>query len=141
MSTLETTPQVSAIVRIEALYQRLTRAKELVAQGKVSPVYGLPEYFIVEGRDTRYLVNGSCNCPDATHRAELLKGNCKHRLAAILYAEQCTTPVPSRVEGPDTSRTTAASSKAWSVPSNSEFAEAAPSSTDPQLERKIAELY
>ena len=48
----------------------------------------MPRYFIVQGKDTRYLVNGSCNCPDATHRTELLKGYCKHRLAALLYAEQ-----------------------------------------------------
>ena len=128
MSTTESTPQVSPIARIEALYQRLTRAKELVAQGKVSPVYGLPQYFFVEGQNTRYLVNGSCNCPDATYRTELLKGNCKHRLAALLYTEQSAMVKTPQATKPEPAQADTGT-------------QAAPSATDPELERKIIELY
>jgi hypothetical protein len=34
------------------------------------------------------LVNGECRCPDATNRIDLVKGFCKHRLTALLYAEE-----------------------------------------------------
>jgi hypothetical protein len=73
------TTNVSPITQIEALYDRLSRARELVAKGKVHPIYGMENYYIVEGSNARYRVNGSCNCPDATNRAELTKGLCKHR--------------------------------------------------------------
>ena len=62
---------VSPIAQIEALYDRLGKARTLVADGKVSPVYGIAEYYIVEGSSAKYLVNGSCNCPDAVNRVEL----------------------------------------------------------------------
>jgi predicted nucleic acid-binding Zn finger protein len=48
----------------------------------------MANYYVVESSNARYLVNGSCNCPDATNRVELTKGLCKHRLAAMVYAEQ-----------------------------------------------------
>jgi hypothetical protein len=91
--------QISPIAQIEALYARLGKARELVAQGKVSPVYGIAEYYVVEGSSTKYLINGSCNCPDATNRSELIKGLCKHRLAAMVFAErQGKTESPQVVE-------------------------------------------
>jgi hypothetical protein len=101
MTTTEN-PQVSPIAQIRALHDRLVKAEELVANGKVEPIYGRPSYFIVQGKDTRYLVNGSCNCPDATHRTELLRGYCKHRLAAMLYAELQGITAPTT---PETERT------------------------------------
>jgi predicted nucleic acid-binding Zn finger protein len=106
MTTTEN-PQVSPIAQIRALYDRLAKAEELVAKGKVEPIYNMPRYFIVQGKDTRYLVNGSCNCPDATHRTELLKGYCKHRLAVLLYAEQQGIAAPATLEtaSPEIERT------------------------------------
>jgi hypothetical protein len=80
-------PQISPIARIEALYDRLTRARTLVADNKVHPVYGMADHYIVEGKEAKYLVNGSCICPDAVNRPEL-RGLCKHKLAATIYAEQ-----------------------------------------------------
>ena len=86
-------PAVSPVATIKALHDRLIRAEALVAEGKVHPVYGMTDYYIVEGgvlsgtRGTQYLVNDRCVCPDATNRPEL-KGLCKHKLAATIYAEQ-----------------------------------------------------
>jgi hypothetical protein len=60
----------------------------LVAQDKVHPVVNLADHYIVEGTQGFYLVNGTCECADATNRVELIKSYCKHRLAALLYAEQ-----------------------------------------------------
>jgi hypothetical protein len=88
MTTTNGTPAVSPIARIEALYDRLTRARTLVDDNKVHPVYGMADHYFVEGKEAKYLVNGACNCPDATNRSYFLKGYCKHRLAAIIYAEQ-----------------------------------------------------
>jgi hypothetical protein len=72
MTTTNDTPTVSPIARIEALYDRLTRARTLVADNKVHTVYGIANHYIVDGTDAKYLVNGSCICPDATNRPELL---------------------------------------------------------------------
>jgi hypothetical protein len=49
MTVTSSTPTVSPIAQIEALYNRLSRAKTLVANGKVSPVYGMADHYIVEG--------------------------------------------------------------------------------------------
>src|ERR687892_1298299 len=87
--TTNGTPTVSPIARIEALYDRLTRARTLVADNKVHPVYGMADHYFVEGGEAKYLVNGSCICPDSVNRPEL-KGLCKHKLAATIYAEQQT---------------------------------------------------
>lgn len=103
MTTPNCTPQVSAVVQIEALYDRLSKARTLVANGKVHRIYGMVNYYVVEGSNARYLVNGSCNCADATNRVELTKGLCKHRLATMVYAEQVAkaeTPKASKVESP-----------------------------------------
>jgi predicted nucleic acid-binding Zn finger protein len=103
--TANTTPQVSTIAQIEALYDRLSRGRTLVAHNKVHPIYGMANYYVVEGSNAQYLVNGSCNCPDATNRVELTKGLCKHRLAAMVYAEQLAkaetpTATPKTAESP-----------------------------------------
>jgi hypothetical protein len=79
--------QISPVARIEALYDRLTRARTLIADNKVHPVYGMVDHYIVEGKEAKYLVNGNCICPDSVNRPEL-KGLCKHKLAATIYQEQ-----------------------------------------------------
>ena len=90
------TPTVSPIAQIRALHDRLVRAEALVAANKVHPIYGMADHYIVEGSNARYLVNGECLCPDATNRTELLKGVCKHRFAALLYAEQAAQTSKSK---------------------------------------------
>jgi hypothetical protein len=117
MTTTSTTPAVSTVAQIEALFDRLTRVRTLVASHKVYPIYGRADHYIVEGSNARYLVNGSCNCPDATNRVELTKGLYKHRLAAMVYAEQ-----QAKAEATPTS-------EAESPESNEELA------------RKVADLY
>ena len=82
-----TTPTV--IEKIEALSQRLERAKAIVADDKVKRVLGVDDHFTVEsstGTGT-YLINGTCSCPDAKQRDDLTKGLCKHKLATLLYLE------------------------------------------------------
>jgi hypothetical protein len=117
-------PKVSPIHQIEALYDRLTRARTLVADNKVHPVYGMADHYIVEGTEAKYLVNGNCICPDATNRPEI-KGLCKHKLAALIVAEQAANA--------DNPKVAKATRKAKT--------EAAPPETDPDLEQQIAELY
>jgi hypothetical protein len=119
MTITSSTPTVSPIAQIEALYDRLSKAKALLANGKVSPVYGIADHYIVEGSNAKYLVNGECLCPDATNRSELLKGFCKHRFAALLYAEQ-----------------TAQTSKPKATPTTAESSE-----RDEGLEHKVSDLY
>jgi hypothetical protein len=86
MTTTNGTLILSPVAKIEALYDRLTRARTLVADNKVHPVYGMQDHYFVEGKEARYLVNGKCLCADATNRPELKW--CKHCLAAVIYAEQ-----------------------------------------------------
>jgi hypothetical protein len=106
--TTTTVPTVSSISQIEALYDRLTRARTLIADNKVHPVYGMPDHYIVEGKVARYLVNGSCICPDSVNRPGL-KGLCKHKLAAIIYSEQADPPkaaeATQHAESPQPDRT------------------------------------
>jgi hypothetical protein len=88
MATKNGTPQVSPVAQIRALHERLIRAEALVAENRVHPVVNLPGHCVVQGNTGFYVVNGECHCPDATNRSNLLKGFCKHRLAALVYAEQ-----------------------------------------------------
>jgi predicted nucleic acid-binding Zn finger protein len=61
----------------------------------------MANHYVVEGSNARYLVNGECRCPDATNRVELTKGLCKHRLAAMVYAEQqAKAETPKTAESP-----------------------------------------
>jgi hypothetical protein len=59
----------------------------------------MADHYIVEGSNARYLVNGECRCPDATNRIDLVKGFCKHRLAALVYAEQLAKAGKSKANG------------------------------------------
>jgi hypothetical protein len=95
--TTNTTPAVSPIAQIEALYDRLSKAKTLGADGKVSLVYGMADHYIVEGSSAKYLVNGECLCPDATNRTELLKGFCKHRFAPFYMRSRHPRPTSQRL--------------------------------------------
>src|SRR3712207_3981771 len=105
MTTTSTPPQVSPVAQIRALHERLIKEEAVVANGKVAPVYGMDNYFVVEGsNNARYLVNGSCCCPDAQQRAELTKGHGKHRLAAILYAEQQAQAETAQTDKPKATR-------------------------------------
>jgi hypothetical protein len=117
--TSTSTPTVSPVAKIEALYDRLTRARTLVADNKVYPVYGMADHYFVEGKEAKYLVNGSCICPDSVNRPEL-KGLCKHKLAATVYAEQ-----QALADNPQAAKATTQAES----PKNEE------------LERQIAELY
>ena len=79
----------NVIEKIEALHQRLERAREIVAEGRVQAVLGMDEHYVIQSSTGQgyYMVNDSCTCPDARERSELTKGLCKHRLAALLYQE------------------------------------------------------
>ena len=76
---------VSPVKQIEQLSQRLEKARQIVAEGKVNPIIGKDNHYTVEGSNGFYLVNDSCSCPDAEYRSELNKGWCKHTLAVELY--------------------------------------------------------
>jgi predicted nucleic acid-binding Zn finger protein len=99
MSTTSSNTQISPVACIEALYDRLIRARTLIADNKVHPVYGMADHYLVEGKEAKYLVNGSCICPDAVNRPEL-KGLCKHKLAATIYAEQQAIADSTQVSTP-----------------------------------------
>ena len=75
--------------KIEAVYERLERAKELIAKGLVKPILGIDDHFVCESSTGKgsYLINGNCSCPDAKQRSELTNGLCKHKLATLLYLE------------------------------------------------------
>ena len=76
--------------RIEAVHERLQRARELFEGGNVQPVIGMTDLYAVrssEGNGT-YLVNGNCTCSDYEYRQHLNGKLCKHRLAVLLYLEQ-----------------------------------------------------
>ena len=83
-----TTETVSIADRIEAAYERLEKAKEIVANGGVHPMIGQPDHFAVEASDGGvYTVNAACTCPDYEHRQHLNGRLCKHRLAVYLHLE------------------------------------------------------
>jgi hypothetical protein len=67
--------------------ERRAKAEALVASGKVRPVYGRPGEFVVEGTGRVYVVGASCVCPDSINRHDI-KGQCKHKLAATIFAQQ-----------------------------------------------------
>ena len=87
------------IERIEAQFERLQKAREIVAKQGVHVLLGVDEDTTGDfgGRPKtchavdsssgsgQYFVNGSCGCPDAKERADLHEGWCKHRLAVQLW--------------------------------------------------------
>ena len=79
----------NVIEKIEALHQRLEKARQIVTEGKVKPILGMPDHYTVESStgEGHYLINSNCSCPDAQNRSELTKGLCKHKLAVLVYME------------------------------------------------------
>jgi hypothetical protein len=88
-------------------------------------------HYIVEGKEAKYLINGSCICPDAANRPEL-KGLCKHKLAATIYAEQEAIA--------DTPKVAKATTKK-PVLGNVEGATTAPSESDRTLGDLLEDMY
>jgi hypothetical protein len=80
----------AALDQIRQLSDRLTRAEDLVKQGKVHPILNLEGCYFVESQSKQgagWAVNGECQCPDAQHRANIHHGYCVHRLAVCLVQE------------------------------------------------------
>jgi hypothetical protein len=99
MTTNNGTPSISPVQQIEVLHQRLVKAREIVAAGKVHPIVGLEAHYTVEAsKGGFYLVNGECTCPDAQERADIHWGWCKHKLAVELFKEtpKAKTPEASK---------------------------------------------
>jgi predicted nucleic acid-binding Zn finger protein len=118
--TTTSTPQVNPVAQIRALHDRLLRAEALVADGKVHPVIEMSDHYIVESSKGYYLVNDECTCPDFTTRTDLIKTYCKHRLAALVYADQ-------QVQADQLKAT--------------RKSEAESPKKDEELERKVSDLY
>jgi hypothetical protein len=82
--------------QIKGLAERYERAREIVAAGRVAPVYGQDGvYCVLNGEGYAYLVNltaETCTCPDAQYRAAKLGIPCKHLLAVALYREHQPDP-------------------------------------------------
>ena len=72
------------VQQIEALYQRLQRAREIVADGKVFPIVGMDDHYTVQGTGGHYLVNEHCTCQDAQQRNDMHKDPGKEQ-AVELY--------------------------------------------------------
>jgi hypothetical protein len=82
--------------QIKGLAERYERAREIVAAGRVAPVYGQDGvYCVLNGEGYAYLVNltaETCTCPDAQYRAAKLGIPCKHLIATALYRERQPDP-------------------------------------------------
>ena len=79
---------VSPVKQITELHRRLERAQGIVGEGRVFPVLGREDLYIVQGSEQDYMVGASgCSCPDAKFGAPLHHGYCKHRLAVCIYVE------------------------------------------------------
>ena len=90
----------TVVDKIEALSERLQRARQLIESEAVSQLLGLEDHFTVQSsaEDGSYLVNGTCSCPDAKYRSKLTNGVCKHKLAVILYQESRSQPIKIEAE-------------------------------------------
>jgi predicted nucleic acid-binding Zn finger protein len=114
---------VSPVQQIEALAARLEKARQLVADGKVHPITGMDDHYIVQGSAGYYLVNAVCACQDAQHRSEIHKGWCKHKLAVEIFKE---TP---KGEKPKAGRKAKASANGTTP------------AEDRSIDEKVADLY
>ena len=76
----------------KAVAERYQKAVELVEAGKVFPLYGEPDrYVVVNGQGVAYVVDhvsGECTCPDSQLRCPKLGIVCKHAMAVELYVER-----------------------------------------------------
>src|SRR5918996_1163924 len=92
MTITNGTPSISPVQQIEALHQRLVKARDIVAAGKVHPIIGLETHYTVQASTGGfYLVNGECTCPDAQQWTDIHRGWCKHMLAVEIYKESPIT--------------------------------------------------
>jgi hypothetical protein len=82
--------------QIKGLAERYERAREIVAAGRVAPVYGQDGvYCVLNGEGYAYLVNltnETCTCPDYQYHAKKLAIWCKHLIAVALYREHQPDP-------------------------------------------------
>lgn len=120
-----TTTNHDPIARIEQAYAKLTRAREIAAAGQVSRVLGMNgAYWVASAtQGAGYLVQAqqSCTCADFVNRgnAERLQ-YCKHLLSVEIISQAAGA--------------SAAGAEAADLP-------AAAMEADPDLERKINELF
>lgn len=70
--------------------ERLERARKLLEEGRVYPVRGNENLFVVLSGESAHLAGfpESCTCEDYQYRAKPLGIPCKHLLAAALYRER-----------------------------------------------------
>jgi hypothetical protein len=118
--TTNIAPTISPVQQIESFYARLEKARIITASGKVHPIVGLDEHYVVESSNGDfYLVNGTCTCVDAQQRTDLHHDWCKHKLAVELCKEthKADTPKVTRK------------------------ARTASPESDAELEAKVADLY
>jgi hypothetical protein len=119
MTATNYAPGISPIQQIESLYARLGKARAIASAGKVHPIVGVNEHYVVESsKGGYYLINGECTCVDAQQRTDLHHGWCKHKLAVELCKE---TP---KADTPKATQKTMADSP-----------------QDEELEHKVADLY
>lgn len=79
------------ISKIEALSQRLERAREIVESGLVEDIGGGIYIVLSQRGKEHYTVDPhGCECADCFQRFDLTKGYCKHRLAVELFKEAQT---------------------------------------------------
>jgi predicted nucleic acid-binding Zn finger protein len=82
--------------QIKGLAERYERAREILAAGRVAPVYGQSGvYCVINGEGCAYLVDlaaETCTCPDYQYRAKRLNIWCKHVIAVALYRERQHDP-------------------------------------------------
>ena len=94
---------------VKGLAERLERAEQLVAEGAVFPVAGLPGYAVVKNGDGTqfYFVcfesgHERCTCPDFEQRQKAAGLPCKHIMAAELaLGSNPQQPAPASKVSPE----------------------------------------
>lgn len=93
---------------IEALAERLERARQIAAEGKVLKVLGPgateEAYVVLNGKGAYLVVAGrGCTCPDFQHRLKERELSCKHMLAVQLVQERGGESDKGKAEGSEKS--------------------------------------
>ena len=77
------------LLQIEEIYQRLVKARELVANGSVHRIQLVKNHYTVDSDGDSvgdFLVdNGRCRCDGAQSRSSAIKGWCEHRTAVEIF--------------------------------------------------------
>ena len=140
-----TTTTLSPVQQIEYLHQRLEKAREIVADGKVYPVLNQDGHYVVQASDGQgfYAVNAECCCQDSQHRTEVHHGWCKHRLAVELYLAAQTTTETEQPQAGKKSKKNLVSSWPEEREQLEQEAKAEEDSSphDKELEAKVNDLY